>query len=100
MPKPTFTTVSPGGLTVEIRIMPENQWWFIGSRRNKLALVSHLGESRMYSNFKPGHSPVIAGLTRLIPNHCGSSRRRYNCDPGWPGIQTGTHRGFIRDSVN
>jgi hypothetical protein len=26
MPKPTFTTVSPGGLTVEIRIMPENQW--------------------------------------------------------------------------
>jgi len=64
-----FTTVSPGGSKVEIRIMPEELPLM---PRNKPALVSSLvrpGESRLFKtnlNHR-GHFPVIASLTRFIP---------------------------------
>jgi len=89
-----FATVSPGGLTVEIRFMPEELRWCPGISRRCFAAryVPDVCNHR-------GNIPVNAGLTRCIPIQCGACRRRYGVVPVGPGVHTVATPGLKSGTV-
>jgi len=83
-----FATVSPGGLTVEIRFMPEELQWCPGISRRCFAPRCVPVSPGCFKNVE------TTGTTfRCIPIQCGACRRRYGVYRSAAGTEN-------RDSVN